>query len=243
MSQIFYKNIDYSLIKRGDIFCKDPPNERYRNDNVQIYDGTHLIELEDNDDIDEEGYVPSQFTIEEFQPTHWTDTIEHNHIIWFTPNLYDYSNPTIISNEHIIINNPKNKYPIYFVYNEEYKTPIFHLAIEILQKITIPVTCDHGYMLLNFNINIDNPNSIVIVDNYFVTNKLETFNINSIDKLIEYAFEHNWRDILLRYIYKSYYSTIKPNHYDLNFSHIASISTITNINVKLFDKNLITFFL
>jgi hypothetical protein len=236
MSQLFYEHLD-NTIKRGDIFSKDPSHIRYRNDNVYIYTGKYFIPLIDT--IDEYGSVPSQFTTEEFPPSYWTNTIAHNNLIWFTPNKYKYTTkPLQITNDIFCINDPQNKYPLYFAYNEEYKTPIYKYILEILPKITIPISCDNGETLIQcFDIELPTIDLIVIIDNVFTTSYNQTFTIKSIKDIIKYSYKNNWRDLLVQHIC-DINKTPKKGFFDFCFSSNSTKSTIHNINVKLFDKNL-----
>lgn len=71
----------FPKIKRGDVAHFGELSD-YRNDGVVIYDGNKLIPLEE--DYDEYGHVPEDFTINEpkFHPTYWKDVIAHNDISW-----------------------------------------------------------------------------------------------------------------------------------------------------------------
>jgi hypothetical protein len=234
MAQLFYEQFD-STIKRGDIFSKYPPHTRYRNDNLLIYTGSCFVNLIDT--IDEYGHIPPQFTTEEFSPSHWTNTIDHNNIIWFTPNKYTYTKPQQITHDIFCISNPQNKYPIYFVYTEEHKIPIYQYAIDILPKITIPVSCDNGNTLIQeFGLHIDNTDAIVIIDNSFITNNDQEFSITSTEQLIKYSLYYNWRDLITKYIYA--YNKPKHNFFDLYIQPSQTKNTIKNINIKFFDKNI-----
>jgi hypothetical protein len=234
MAQIFLDNNEYinKTIKRGDLI-KSIFNE------IKIYDGKHIHNLEYNQSVGYymERYIPSKFTIEEFPPSHWHYalqdlTIKYNKdIIWFTPNLYNYSNPQIITPTTVRILNKQNKYPIYLVYTKPFKTNTYPYIIEILQKITIPVSCENGYTL-------NQPDSIVIIDNNIVTSKYEVIKPKSIEKLIKHAIDYNWRDIIVKYFYKV---RIKRRHITpkiFDFCITNNTQKITHINIKLFDKNL-----
>jgi hypothetical protein len=232
MAQLFSSDSDYKkTIRRGDIVLSGY-------NGYQIYNGKNFNNLECNESVGffRESYIPSKFTIEEFTPTYWHNTLcnfEHNRdIIWFTPSLYNYSNPQIISPTTVIISNKHNKYPIYLIYSNSFKTKTYKYLIEVLQKITIPVACENGYSIKSNNLN-----SIVIFNNYIVTNKYEIIKLKSIEKLIKHAIDHNWRDIIIKHIYKLklHKKHINTHTFDLCLYHTK---LTTNIHVKLFDKNL-----
>jgi DNA invertase Pin-like site-specific DNA recombinase len=132
----------------------------------------------------------------------------------------------------VIISNKHNKYPIYLIYSNSFKTKTYKYLIEVLQKITIPVACENGYSIKSNNLN-----SIVIFNNYIVTNKYEIIKLKSIEKLIKHAIDHNWRDIIIKHIYKLklHKKHINTHTFDLCLYHTK---LTTNIHVKLFDKNL-----
>lgn len=71
-------------IKRGQIIDTRKNDIRDRNDGKLIWTGTEAIWLEDDDEIDEYGYIPKQFEVspEEFDPTTWIDSISYNNIYW-----------------------------------------------------------------------------------------------------------------------------------------------------------------
>jgi hypothetical protein len=66
-------------IRRGDVVCFEKDEEsRYRNQNVKIYDGSKLIELEHR--YDDYSHVPASFEVTdtEFAPNYWATIIWHN---------------------------------------------------------------------------------------------------------------------------------------------------------------------
>lgn len=56
-------------------------NDRdYRNDGVYVFDGEVLHEL--STEFDDYGHLPERFTVEEYKPDHFSETIEDNSFIW-----------------------------------------------------------------------------------------------------------------------------------------------------------------
>lgn len=78
-------------VKRGDIVAIQTDEERYRNTGCFIFDGTKVIPLGDEHEIDEYGYVPPSIQVSdtEFSITHWEDTIAHNSIFWLAQPILD----------------------------------------------------------------------------------------------------------------------------------------------------------
>lgn len=64
--------------KKGDIIklCEDG----YRNEDTFIWDGSNIMALDNN--IDDYGALPSQFTYPEFPLNYWDNSISHNYIRW-----------------------------------------------------------------------------------------------------------------------------------------------------------------
>ena len=79
-------------IKNGDliIFNKSGQyEERYRNEDVYIWNDNEKRIQYLNYDIDDYGSVPNNFKVgDEFLPHHWQDCIFHNNIIHLQHNLY-----------------------------------------------------------------------------------------------------------------------------------------------------------
>lgn len=66
-------------IRRGDVVHFG--DDRYRNEGKMIYDGEKLIELDE--DLDEYGHLPLEFTLNEFPDyEYFSSTIDHNNIRW-----------------------------------------------------------------------------------------------------------------------------------------------------------------
>ena len=82
---------DIDGLRRGDLitFTKDGQQFReYRNVGVHIWDGEHVIPLDNS--IDDYGSVPNVFKIGiDFRPDHWIDRIEHNEIVYIDERLVD----------------------------------------------------------------------------------------------------------------------------------------------------------
>ena len=94
-----HKNI-LETIQRGDIVQFE--KVCYRNDFKLIWDGNKLINLEFDVGIDEYGYVPRQFNMDEFPLNYWDDCIAHNYIRWPTKNITDQiRNNVILSDNHL----------------------------------------------------------------------------------------------------------------------------------------------
>lgn len=86
MDLIFQYAITRFSPKRGDLIGFECAG--YRNTELYIFDGKSIIDLEDDDHLDEYGYIPKQFkVITEFPITYWTDRIGHNNYVWIPDTL------------------------------------------------------------------------------------------------------------------------------------------------------------
>lgn len=80
----------YPNIKRGDIvICVTTRGTR--NEDILIYNGQYVIELERDINIDHDGYIPKEFKVSdtEFHPSYWSDVITHNSFFWPHQTLID----------------------------------------------------------------------------------------------------------------------------------------------------------
>ena len=69
-------------IKRGDILHV-PDFGDYRNCGKYFFDGKKVVPMEDENNIDEYGYVPCAFKLNEFKDaTYWSKVMAHNSIVW-----------------------------------------------------------------------------------------------------------------------------------------------------------------
>lgn len=83
ISEFLSKFFPGQKIKRGDLISIYSEGERYRNDDIFIYDGEKVESL--SFDLDEYGHIPKTFTIDEFKnPKYWSDHIAHNKIVWIS---------------------------------------------------------------------------------------------------------------------------------------------------------------
>ncbi len=82
-SQLKLRLKDLPLL-RGDVIHIEWAGE-YRNTGKIMWDGVKVITLGYDNNIDEYGYVPREFTIPEFSYDHFHDSIAHNLIIWLSP--------------------------------------------------------------------------------------------------------------------------------------------------------------
>lgn len=106
--------IDTNPVK-GDLISVFPESDRYRNNELYIYDGTNVEPL--SFDRDEYGHLPSKYLIEDFnfQLDYWSK-IEHNNIVWFSPINYDFTKPKVINDYCCIVTS--NNINFVFVYDK-----------------------------------------------------------------------------------------------------------------------------
>lgn len=66
-------------IERGDVVHFSCFSD-YRNMGKMMFDGEKLVHLDT--EIDDYGVVPKEFTLAEFEPDHWQETIAHNNYVF-----------------------------------------------------------------------------------------------------------------------------------------------------------------
>lgn len=78
-------------VRRGDIVSIQTDEERYRNSGCFVFDGSKVIPLGSEAEIDDYGYVPPSIQVSdtEFSITHWSDIVAHNSIFWLAQPILD----------------------------------------------------------------------------------------------------------------------------------------------------------
>ena len=85
--QIRLNNDEFVGINKGDTVILES-DAGYRNEGVYMWNGTKVIAL--YTEVDDYGSVPPEIEIaqdNDFTPDSWVDLIDHNAIIWFSPEL------------------------------------------------------------------------------------------------------------------------------------------------------------
>jgi hypothetical protein len=85
--QITQDNPQYRNIANGDIIDIESESH-YRNNGIFMWNGKKVVEL--YTDYDDYGSVPPEIEIaddNDFTPTSWLDLIDHNSVIWFSPEI------------------------------------------------------------------------------------------------------------------------------------------------------------
>ena len=81
INEILQENLINLPLLRGDMVTT-LQEERYRNDNLLCWDGNKFLAL--NFSADDYGAIPKEMTFPEFPLNHFSESIDHNNIIWLS---------------------------------------------------------------------------------------------------------------------------------------------------------------